>query len=177
MSAAEVIVKRVLIAGSGPPDNEWDSKWNREGFAVIRLDIEPKTNPDFCASMTDMGEIGSYHAIFCCHALEHLYPHEVGQALKEFVRVLEPGGKAVIMVPDLEDVRPTEEVLDIPLSGPITGLHLFYGDSTQIPTYPHMAHHSGFVQKTLEHAMEMAGFRDISVRRAAGYNLMATGEK
>jgi hypothetical protein len=69
------------------------------------------------------------------------------------------------------------EVLDIPAMGPVTGLHLFYGDASQIEQYPFMAHHCGFVQQTLEKAMLQAGFTDVNVRRAAAYNLIATGRK
>ena len=151
--------------------------WAREGYKEVRLDIDPRNKPDILASMTDMGEIGSYEVVYCCHALEHLYPHEVGKTLKEFVRVLSSGGTAVIMVPDLENVKPTDEILDIPLCGPITGLHLFYGDATQIEQFPHMAHHSGFVQDTLTRAMKQAGFSNVNVRRAAGFNLIGTGQK
>jgi len=151
--------------------------WEHEGYKEVRLDIDPRNKPDIVASMTNMGEIGSYEVVYCCHALEHLYPHEVGKTLCEFVRVLSPGGTAVIMVPDLEGVKPTDEILEIPLCGPITGLHLFYGDATQIEQFPHMAHHSGFVQDTLARAMKQAGFVNVNVRRAAGFNLIGTGQK
>jgi hypothetical protein len=40
-----------------------------------------------------------------------------------------------------------------------------------------MAHHCGFVKDTLQHAMRLAGFANIQVRRAAAYNLIATGQK
>jgi SAM-dependent methyltransferase len=173
-------VRRVLSAGSGP-ENEveltWNQEWNRQGYEVVRLDIDPRSEPDILASMTDMGEIGSFDVVYCCHALEHLYPHEVGLALKEFLRVLKPGGYAVIMVPDLEDVRPDETLLDYPKAGLITGLHLFYGDYCKIPEFPHMAHHSGFVKKTLYCAMVTAGFINVVTTRAPSYNLIGTGQK
>jgi predicted SAM-dependent methyltransferase len=85
--------RTVLVAGSGLdglPD------WEKEGYKVTRLDIEPRVNPDICAPMTNMGEIGQFDVVYCCHALEHLYPHEVHQALREFQRVLKPGGVAVL---------------------------------------------------------------------------------
>jgi SAM-dependent methyltransferase len=166
--------RTVLSVGSGPDELK---RWDEEGYTVVRLDIEPRTNPDICASMTDMGEIGPYDVVFCCHALEHLYPHEVVPALQEFHRVLKPGGSAVILVPDLEDVKPTEDVLDYPECGPITGLHLYYGDAAQIKEFPYMAHHCGFVKETLKNALNLAGFTLATTERLSHYNLAGIGVK
>jgi SAM-dependent methyltransferase len=167
--------KTVLVAGSGPdslPD------WVEQGYKPVRLDIEPRTNPDIVASMTAMGDIGPYDVVFCSHALEHLYPHEVYQALTEFLRVLKPGGTAVIMVPDLEDVRPTEDILTgFPNNNKLCGLHLYYGDFEQIAEFPYMAHHCGFIADTLKHALEVAGFKFVRACRLAHYNLMGIGVK
>lgn len=166
--------RTVLVAGSGP--NKMD-EWPAHGFTATYLDIEPRTNPDILANITDMGEIGSYDLVFCCHALEHLYPHQVNPALCEFKRVLNPGGMAIVMVPDLEDVKPTNEVLDYPEAGPITGLHLFYGDHTLIPEFPYMAHHCGFVAETMKYAMKCAGFDAVITERMNQFNLMGIGFK
>jgi SAM-dependent methyltransferase len=103
-----------------------------EGMQEVRLDIDPDMKPDIVASMTDMGEIGEYEALFCSHALEHLYPHEVQKALAEFKRVLKPEAHAIIFVPDLEDVRPTEEILLVSPAGPITGLDMIFGHRVQL---------------------------------------------
>ena len=173
-AALETGLRTVLSVGSGPESHK---DWEAQGYQVIRLDIEPRTNPDICANMTDMGDVGPFDVIFCCHALEHLYPHEVSQALGEFHRVLKPGGTAVILVPDLEGIKPTDDVLpDYPSDCRITGLHLYYGDAKQIPEFPYMAHHCGFVKETLGKAMEAAGFTVIT-KRLSSYNLMATGSK
>ena len=40
--------------------------------------------------------------IFCAHALEHLPFRETGKAFAEWLRVLRPGGKLTIVVPNLE---------------------------------------------------------------------------
>jgi SAM-dependent methyltransferase len=128
-------------------------------------------------SMTNMGDIGPYDAVFCCHALEHLYPHEVTWAINEFYRVLKPGGKVVILVPDLEDVKPTEEALYRSDCGPISGLHLYYGDPTQIHEFPYMAHHCGFVAETLQKAIGLAPFELIETKRLPNYNLLGVGVK
>lgn len=144
----------------------------------VRLDINPAHNPDIVASMTDMGEIGSFDVVYSCHSLEHLYPHDVKRALKEFLRVLRPDGYTVIVVPDLDGVSPTDEVLfDVPGTGGITGRDLIYGYGPALECMPYMAHHTGFVQQTLSEAIEAAGFSRAAVRRVSPYNLLGVGVK
>src|SRR6185295_16545775 len=144
----------LLHAGCGTtPRPAW-----ADGFEEVRLDIDARCNPDIRASIVDMGEIGPFEALYSSHCLEHLYPHQVPVALGEFFRVLKPGGKALIIVPDLEDVRPTEDALYLSEAGPICGLDMIYGKASLIAENPFMAHHSGFTADTLRGAMEAAGF-------------------
>lgn len=83
-----------FIAGPGFQSAQW-----RE----LRFDIDPAVAPDILGIMTDMSALGdaSVDAIFSSHNIEHLYPHEVPVALKEFIRVLKPDGFAVMTCPDL----------------------------------------------------------------------------
>lgn len=142
------------------------------GYEETRLDIDANCNPDVVASMTDMGEIGQFDLVFCSHALEHLYPHEVAVALGEFRRVLKPDGGAVVFVPDLEGVSATEDVLFEAPCGPITGLDLIYGYRRVLADMPHMAHHTGFTRETLTQVLADAGFAAVEVRRMEAHNLM-----
>jgi SAM-dependent methyltransferase len=164
---------KVLHAGCGgaklPP------YW--QNVQETRLDIDPSQKPDVVASITDMGEVGEFDAVYSSHCLEHLYPHDVPKALGEFCRVTKEGGVAVVIVPDLEDVKPTDDVLYESDSGPICGLDMYYGHGRLIEQRPYMAHHSGFVAKTLEGAMKSAGFRAVKVTRAGDYNLIGVGLK
>ena len=123
--------------------------------------------------MTDLGDVGPFDAVWCNNALEHLYPHEVNKALREFHRVLRPGGHALIQVPDLQGVEPTEDI--IPEIG-MSGLHLFYGDAALIEEFPYMAHHSGFVEASLRRVLEMAGFKT-QMQRLPCHQLMGIGIK
>jgi SAM-dependent methyltransferase len=159
----------VLSVGAGGDLGEY---W--KGYTVVRLDIDPDTKPDVVASMTAMGDIGPFDVVYCCHALEHLYPHDVPRAMSEFYRVLKPKGHAVILVPDLEGVAPTDD--DLPGLPGISGLHLFYGDASQIETNPYMAHHSGFIASTLCKCLEAAGFVT-TTQRLEQFNLMGIGIK
>lgn len=168
----------VLIAGSG---SDGVSEWKTSYLMPVTLDIDPRNNPDIVANMLAMGDIGPFDAVYCCHALEHLYPHEVNRALMEFQRVLKPGGLVVVVVPDLQDIKPDGNVLkDYPgydAGVRLCGLHLFYGDAGLIEEFPAMAHHCGFIKETLTEALEQAGLLNCKAERMGGYNLMAIGIK
>ena len=166
--------RTVLVAGSGPRKMD---QWDKEGFKTVYLDIEPRNNPDIVANMTDLGNIGPFNVIYCCHALEHLYPHEVNVALSEFRRVLKPGGAAVVIVPDLEDVKPNDEILEYCEGCPITGLQMFYGDHRYIKDFPYMAHHCGFIAETLKYALDAAGYEKTITTRESNHNLVGIGVK
>lgn len=162
-------MRTVLIAGCG----EEGRQWTEQGWSVVRLDIDPRTEPDIVGTMAELGDIGPFDAVVCNNALEHLYPHEVVKALAEFHRVLKSGGHAVIQVPDLEDVKASEDV--IPEIG-MSGLHLMYGDPTLLEEHPYMAHHSGFVESTLRRVMDLAGF-ETTIKRLTCHQLMGIGVK
>lgn len=147
------------------------------GHDEVRLDIDPAVGPDIVASFTDLGAIGPFDLIYCSHALEHLHPGDVAKALREFHRVLTPGGRAVVYVPDLEDVKPTEDVLFVSPGGPITGRDLYYGKADLVGENPHMAHRTGFVAESLEAAFYAAGFAKVATARIPFHNLLAGAVK
>jgi predicted SAM-dependent methyltransferase len=73
-----------------------------EGYLTV--DIDPRQNPDIVANITDMSNIESCSCseIVASHVLEHLeWPDSFG-AIAEFSRVLEPGGKLKIAIPDAD---------------------------------------------------------------------------
>lgn len=146
-------------------------------FRETRLDIDESLSPDIVANMTDMGDIGGYDVVLCQHALEHLQPYDVPIALSEFLRVLNAGGMAIIFVPDLEDVRATDDVILQSPAGPITGLDMIYGYGQALKEWPYMAHRTGFVANTLENALKKANFRTVETKRMGNYNLMGIGVK
>lgn len=144
-------------------------------YSETRLDIDPRCEPDVVASMTDLGDVGAFDLVFSHHSLEHLAPHDVGVALKEFHRVLKPNGAALVFVPDLEGVEPTDDVLFVSPAGPIAGLDLYYGLRSALLDQPYMAHRTGFVSNTLRSALESAGFARVVIQRLPDHNLLAIG--
>lgn len=150
--------------------------WIKAGKETT-LDVEPRLNPDIVADMKDMGEIGQFDVVYCSHALEHLNLHEGIKALGEIKRVLKDGGMAYIMVPDIEDVRPTDEVVYESDAGPVTGLDILYGFQAALKDYPSMAHRFGYTATTLERAMKAAGFDNVKTSRKDGFNVVGVGIK
>lgn len=125
-----------------------------------------------------MGEVGAFDAVYCSHMLEHLYPHEVVKALREFRRVLAASkGYAIIFVPDLEGVTISDGILYQSPSGPVRAIDMFYGGLGLIQGHPYMAHHIGFTSETLEAVILTAGFAKATMNRLRdSYNLMAVAQ-
>ena len=141
----------------------------------VRLDSNPHCSPDILADMRELGDIGPFDGLYCNHALEHLTRADALKALREFRRVLHPGGKVIVIVPDLEDVRPTDQVLYVSPSGPITGADMYWGHQGMAAVMEAMQHRYGYVSRTLRDIVLEAGFREVEVTRQEGYNLVATG--
>jgi predicted SAM-dependent methyltransferase len=96
-----------LPVGCGAKRKEQTTRgFNTPQWHELRLDIDPAAAPDIVGSMTEMTAVASesVDAIFSSHNIEHLEAHEVPVALAEFLRVLKPGGFAVITCPDLQSV-------------------------------------------------------------------------
>jgi len=127
--------------------------------------------------MRDLSGIGAFDVIYCSHALEHLSPHEVVPTLKGFYDTLNTGGIVILFVPDLEDVKATEEILFESPAGPICGLDLLYGYGKMLKDNPYMAHKTGFTSSLLSKALTNADFEQVTVSRLSNYALLGTAVK
>lgn len=161
--------------------------FNSPEWQELRLDIDESVAPDIVGSMTDLSALAdeSVDAIFSSHNIEHLYPHEVPLALKEFLRVLKPEGFAVITCPDLQSVcrlvaedKLTEPAYTAP-AGPIAPLDILYGHRPALARGNlYMAHRCGFTQKVLIATLQAAGFAMIASKaRPAHFDLWAVASK
>jgi len=148
-----------------------------EGVTEVRLDIDPRCQPDIVASITDLGNIGPFDHIYTSHTLEHLYQYDVQRALREFRRVLKPGGDVLIFVPDVEGVTCNNDVLYESPGGPICGLDMYYGKTSYVEHNTYYAHHTAFVKDTLEAQLIEAGFNTVVVKRMDNFNLFGVGIK
>jgi len=161
-----------LHIGCGPKRKDQTTRgFNTDAWTELRFDIDESVKPDLVGTMTDMSAVAdaSVDAIFSSHNIEHLYPHEVPVALKEFLRVLKPDGFAVITCPDLLSVckliaedKLTEAAYTAP-AGPIAPLDILYGHRPQLARGNlYMAHRCGFTQKVLTGTLQAAGFQSVA---------------
>jgi SAM-dependent methyltransferase len=167
--------KQVLHVGCGAYAPEKLHAVFRNGsWQEVRLDIDDAVRPDIVASITDMAPVADcgVDAVFSSHNLEHLYPHDVPVALREFRRVLKPEGFVLITVPDLQEVarlvsmdRLAEPAYMSGL-GPIAPLDILYGHRPNLAAGNlFMAHHTGFTGRTLMNELMGAGFVVATVQR------------
>jgi ADP-heptose:LPS heptosyltransferase len=70
------------------------------------VDINPQVNPDIVADALDLSFLSdmSCSEILASHILEHFYEAQVIPALREWNRVLTPGSRLIIIVPDAQKV-------------------------------------------------------------------------
>jgi predicted SAM-dependent methyltransferase len=96
-------MKTLLHVGCGHQKIDKTTQgFNHGSWKELRLDIDESVLPDVIGTITDMKLVlnESVDPIFSSHNIDHLYPHEVPQALLEFKRVIKPGGFVVLTCPD-----------------------------------------------------------------------------
>lgn len=177
-----------LHIGCGPKHKDQTTRgFNTDGWQELRFDIDESVKPDITGTMTDMSAVAdeSVDAIFSSHNIEHLYPHEVPIALKEFLRVLKPDGFAVITCPDLQSVcklvaedKLTEPAYTAP-AGPIAPLDILYGHRPPMARGNlYMAHRCGFTQRVLSGTLQASGFKRVASKaRPTAFDLWAVASR
>lgn len=136
----------------------------------LRLDIDPKVNPDIVGNMTNIPLPNeSVDAIYSSHNLEHLYAHEIPLALAEFRRVLNKNGFAIILCPDLQyisSIIAEDKLLDTLYTaeiGNISPLDIVYGHRGAIAAGNiFMSHKCGFTRSVLVNLLKEADFTTVA---------------
>lgn len=125
-----------------------------EGWASVDLAGEPDIRADVREIPVPDGYADEAMAI---HVLEHLYRWDAPAALKEWHRILKPGGLMAIEVPDL--IKSCQNVLA--RRGDRMGVWGLFGD----PGYcdPLMVHRWAWTAEELTAELKAAGFRRIKV--------------
>ena len=162
-------MKTFLNVGCRPANRPKIKGFDNDDWKEIRFDIDKNVNPDIVGTLTDMKlvETGSVDAIYSSHNIDHIYPHEVLIALKEFYRVLNDDGIVVITCPDLQSV--CEAVVNDKLLEPlyetteghqISPIDILYGWRIPIAQgNEYMAHKGGFTYSALNASFFEAGFK------------------
>ncbi len=121
--------------------------------------------PDVLCDLRDLSSFESNYAdeILSVHVVEHFWRWEVLDILKEWVRVLKPGGKMIVECPNL--ISACETLLTNPdlASGPgpegQRSMWVFYGD----PSWqdPLMIHRWAYTPRSLAQLLHEAGLSDL----------------
>ena len=162
-------MKTFLHVGCGPQKKSQIKGFNNDSWKEIRFDIDINVNPDIVGTLTDMSLVktGSMDAVYSSHNIEHIYPHEVRIALKEFYRVLKDDGIVVITCPDLQSVceavvkdKLLETLYETQEGHKISPVDILYGWRLPIAEgNEYMAHKNGFTYSVLNTAFFEAGFK------------------
>ena len=157
-----------------------------EGWRELRVDVDPGVAPDILANITDMSaiETGSVDAVWSAHCIEHLYLHQVGDAVAEAYRILSDDGFFCIIVPDLQVIaeliasdRLHEVVYESP-AGPVTAHDMVFGYGPSLERgRVSMAHRCGFTPTLLLQKLQAAPFAEIVLRRRPNQELAAVACK
>lgn len=121
--------------------------------------------PDVQCDLHDLApfETGSCDEVLAVHVVEHFWRWEVVDVLREWVRVLRPGGRMILECPNL--LTACEELLRDPVAGAHPGaegqrtMWVFYGD----PAWkdPLMCHRWNYTPQSLREVMEEAGLVNV----------------
>lgn len=123
-----------------------------EGF--LNMDCDQHEGVDVVGDVSDLSRFAdnSVGEIYGSHVLEHFEYHKTLAVLKEWHRVLEPGGKLYVAVPDFE--RTVELYGKLGLDEWI--IRFLMGDQEYKTAY----HYSLFDEERLTHLLKQAGFVD-----------------
>ena len=161
-------MKTLLNVGCGWSNISQLKGFNNGNWKEIRLDIDSAVKPDVVGSSTDMSliETASVDAVYSAYNLDHIYAHEVPIALKEFYRVLNEDGIAVVKCPDIQTVCELiaqDKLLELLYEsemGPIYPIDVIYGNRWQIQNgNEYMAKKVGFTYSALNASFAEAGFK------------------
>lgn len=135
-----------------------------EGYTNVDFETNHSgKQPDVSCDLRSLPfEADSADEILSVHVIEHFWRWEVEDVLKEWLRVLKPGGKLALECPNL--LQACKEYIENPdLLGHETAcmksLWPLYGD----PKYkdPLMIHRWGYTPRTLGTLMHLCGFKNI----------------
>ena len=161
-------MKTFLHVGCGRKNKSRCRGFNNDNWKEIRFDIDKNVNPDIVGTLIDMKsvETASVDAVYSSYNIDHIYPHQVPIALREFYRVLKEDGIVVITCQDIQGVceiiaqdKLLEPLYESPI-GPISPIDILFGSRKLIAGgNEYMAHKGGFTYSALNGSLYEAGFK------------------
>ena len=126
----------------------------KEGWHIFN--IQPKEGVDFIGTISDLSQFNeeSVDEIYASHVLEHVLQHEVIDTLKGIHRVLRPGGKFYISVPDLDMLCQIFINPEAPSEIKYQAMRMMFGG--QVDEFD--VHYTGWNQIILLDFLEISGF-------------------
>lgn len=121
----------------------------------IHIDVRKFPHIDYVASVDklDIFEDNSVDLIYACHLLEHFKRNQTEDILKEWHRVLKPGGILRLATPDFE------KLAEVYLK--YKDLKLILGPLVGRQDYPENTHYMIFDFATLSETLKKVGFKKI----------------
>ncbi len=165
---------------TGRLPREWIEKFQLDGGAIVPLRVEigggefpspgyvhldasaMSSHLEYLARADDLPFApGAVEELLAIHVLEHVHPADTDRTLREWLRVLAPGGMAQIHVPNAATVLPA--FLNAPLEKKLRIVEAIFGVTDPPGTTPDRLmvlelHKVIFDFELLEHALLEAGF-------------------
>lgn len=156
---------QILDIGCGPDRNKIPESLGE----VTRVDIQEDCNPDYrCdARFLPFGD-NVYDYVFSSHVLEHFAKEETFSTLKEWVRVLKPGGEIWLILPNIKWAA--QQIVEGTIS--IDVMNVLYGGQSDAYDF----HKTGFTPQLVMDALRSLGC-DPELDSEWGYNMKIVGKK
>lgn len=160
---------------------------NTPEWEEVRMDAAPEANPDVVSTLLDMAQLedASFDAVFTAHSLERLYPHQVGPALANILRVLKDDGYLIVACSDLQaacaliaEDKLLEPAYESP-AGPVAPIDILYGFRPALAAgMERHACNCGFTSRALMGTLGQVGFASLwSARNPQTFTLVAIASK
>lgn len=153
---------KVVDIGCGPLEREI------EGVKAIRVDIREDCKPDYRCDVRELPFAdGSFDIVFSSHVLEHFNRAEWKTVLAEWLRIVAPTGKIILVLPNIAwaaHMIAVEHIMDDNV------LNVLYGAQS----YQYDFHYNGLTPERVELALNEAGFKFMELPKLEGYNMILT---